>query len=50
MAVMALIMGFPGGSNSVIHHMDMDYKHDMTDRTVCPLNMLNYWIIEANRV
>ena len=46
---MAVIMGFPGGSNFGIYHMDMDYKHDMTDRTVCPPNMLNCWIIEANK-
>ena len=48
MAAMAVIIGFLGDCNSEICHMDMDYKHDMTDRTVCPLNMLNCWIIEAN--
>ena len=36
MAAMTLIMSFPGGSNSEIHHMDMDFKHDMTDWPICP--------------
>ena len=38
MAAMADIMGFPDGSISEIHHMDMDFNHNMTYCTNCHCN------------
>ena len=50
MAGMAVTMAFPCGSNSEIHNMDTDFEHTMTDRIICPHNILSFWIFEGNNI